>query len=370
MRKFFIAILFVSIFLPQLSLAQEEGSFQYTEIILKAKVVEVISETEENIRGGPKANFQTLAVEIIEGENKGKIVELENDYLNFKEGEKLFLRETTSGEDGSIVYSIYDKYRLPAIYFFAALFLVLIFIFGGIQGVRGLASLIGSMILISFVLIPGILNGYSPILVTIGVSLLIIILGSYITHGFNKTTTSAVIGMVVTVIFTGSLAYFAVNWAGLSGFDSEEAVYLNWNTGGSIDLVGLLFGAIMIGLLGVLYDAAIGQAIAVEELKSAGSHLKRKDILKRALRMGREHIGALVDTLAIAYVGASLPLLLLFYGSEMGTFNQILNREVFSTEIVRILIGSIGLVLAVPITTFVAVLMLVRPESESEIKSG
>ncbi len=131
-------------------------------------------------------------------------------------------------------------------------------------------------------------------------------------------------------------------------------------------MVGLLLGGIMIGLLGVLYDVAIGQAISVEELHRACPNLPKKHIYKRAIRIGREHIGALVNTLAIAYVGASLPLLLLMYTSAGAAANPLadmamsVNREVFAAEIMRTLVGSIGLVLAVPITTLIAVFVLVQ----------
>jgi hypothetical protein len=138
----------------------------------------------------------------------------------------------------------------------------------------------------------------------------------------------------------------------------EEAVFLNLNHKGNIDLVGILIGGIMIGLLGVLYDVAINQAIFVKELHNIAPHVKKEKIFKRAFYMGREHIGALVDTLAIAYVGASLPLLLLF--SNTNNIELTLNREIFAVEIIRILIGSIGLILAVPITTIIATFMLVK----------
>ena len=363
MRKILILLLLYGTFVPVLAHAQvgDGGVIEDTQVVVKAEVVEILSQEKRYVPGtSVKTNFQTLQVKILEGESEGEVVSLENDYLNLKKGEKFYLLETTRVEDGSVVYAVHDKYRLPAVYFFVGLFILSVLLFGGMQGVRGLVSLIGSIVLIVFVLMPAILNGYSPILVTIGVSSLIIIIGSYVTHGFNRTTSAAVLGMLVTVIFTGALAYFAVAWTGLSGFESEEAVYLNWNTNGSIDFVGLLFGGIMIGLLGVLYDVAIGQAVSVEELREAGPHMTRKTILKRALRIGREHTGALVNTLAIAYVGASLPLLLLFYGSNNASLSQIINREVFSAEIVRGVVGSIGLVLAVPITSLLSVLMLVK----------
>ena len=201
------------------------------------------------------------------------------------------------------------------------------------------------------------MKGYSPLWVSFGVSGLIIIIGSYITHGFNRTTTAAVIGMLGTVLFTGILAYVAVEWSSFTGMTSDESLYLNINTQGVLDFTGLLLGGIMIGLLGVLYDSAIGQAVFVEELYRSKKDISEKQYSKKALRVGREHIGALVDTLAIAYVGASLPLFLLLQTTE--NFNLfVLNREMFAAEIVRILVGSIGLILAVPATTLVSVFFL------------
>jgi len=224
-------------------------------------------------------------------------------------------------------------------------------------------ALTGSFAFIVFLLLPGILAGYPPIAVAVGVSSLIVILGSYVTHGFNRTTSTAVIGMVATVFLTGALAYAAVPFTQLSGFTSEEITYLNVNTRGSLDLAGLLIGGMLIGVLGVLYDAAIGQAVTVEELVDAAPELSDGEMYRRALRIGREHIGALVNTLAIAYVGTALPLLLLFYGFGSDSLALNINREIFSTEIVRTLVGSIGLVLTVPVTTAIAVRILHRGRS-------
>lgn len=332
-----------------------------TVTMMKAQVLSIEKEEVKDIPGtDTKTSFQTINVEILDGAEKGKRVTVENDYLNLEKGEVFYLMHTVGQFDGMDYYSVNDPYRLPHVLVLVGIFILAVFIFGGKQGVRGLASLIGSFVLIFFVLLPGILHGYSPLFVTIAVSSLIIVLGSYITHGFNRTTSSAVLGMIATVSFTGLLAYWSVHFTRLSGFGAEEAMYLNLNSRGSIDILGLLLGGVIIGLLGVLYDAAIGQAVSVEELTRIAPHVPRKTIYQRALRIGREHIGALVNTLAIAYVGASLPLLLLFYQTSSASIAQIANTEIFSTEIVRIMIGSIGLVLAVPITTLVSVLMLVK----------
>ena len=341
--------------------AQDSGTVvEDTVAISKAQVVSVNSDVDTTVPGIGTPSFeQMLSVRVLTGSEKGETLPLKNDYIRLKRGQTFYISHVTNALDGTDRYAVYDVDRLPAVLFFVGLFILCVVLFGGFQGVRGIVSLAISLFAILYFLLPGILHGYSPLPLSLGVSSFIIIFGSYITHGFNKTTSSAVLGMIATVIVTGALAVLAVHMTQLTGFSNEEATYLNYSTQGSINFVGLLLGGIMIGLLGVLYDVAIGQAVSVEELHKAGPHLPRAYIYKRAIRIGREHIGALVNTLAIAYVGASLPLLLLFYGSGQ-SIALTANKEIFATEIVRTMIGSIGLVLAVPITTFIAVYLLLR----------
>lgn len=347
------------------SLERSEASVVLDEVVVvKAVVTKIIKESTEKIPGTDVIGIkQDLQVKILQGDQAGKFVSVHNDYVKLELDEVFWLRIETRGIEKVVIYSISDQNRLPGIIIFTVIFLLSVFFFGGIQGIRGLISLIGSIVLILYVLLPSILDGYSPVLMTISVSTLIIVLGSYVTHGFNKTTSSAVIGMFITVLATGFLSHWAIAITKLSGFSSDEEVYLNLSTGGNIDMLGLLFGGIIIGLLGVLYDVAIGQAISVEELKNIAPTASRSLIYKRAVRIGREHIGALVNTLAIAYVGVALPLLLLFYtsnGDGVISLAGTINREIFATEIIRILIGSIGLILAVPFTTFIAVYLLIK----------
>lgn len=364
-KKILFGLLFSLTLLPQLGFAQAT-LIQDVEVFEKVKVIEVTNQATSTIPGtDTPSQTQTLKIEVLGGVDAGEIVTFQNDYTQMSKGEIFYARHQMNHLDNSDYWSVSDPYRLDIIFWLTAIFIILIFIFGGVQGVRGLASLIGSFFLIFYLLIPGIYGGYNAILVSIGVASLIIVVGSYITHGFNRTTTSAVLGMILTVTVTGLGAYYVVYAAHLSGYSSEESTFLNLNTRGAIDMVGLLFGGIMIGLLGVLYDIAIGQAIAIEELLRAGKHLTRMQVYKRGIRIGREHIGALVNTLAIAYVGASLPLFLLIQNSNAGIL-FILNSEIFSTEIVRILIGSIGLVLGVPITTLIASYMLHGTEISGE----
>ena len=172
-------------------------------------------------------------------------------------------------------------------------------------------------------------------------------------------------GTLIAVVLTGIFAFLSIQGAGLTGFSSDETIYLNLSTGGELDFVGLLLAAMIIGALGVLDDIAVTQVAVVRELFAAG--VKEKwDVYKRAMRVGREHVGALVNTLVLAYTGAALPLLLLFSLSQSGPL-AIINREIFATEIIRSLVGSIGLILTVPITTLLAILLL---EKYTDVDAG
>jgi uncharacterized membrane protein len=328
------------------------------ETLAKARVVSVADGGSRPVPGTElSSDIQTITAEVLEGPEKGKTVTFVNDFAQLEEGDVFYLRHLESPTEGTEFYTVADPYRLPVIIGLTIAFLVLLFLFGGIQGVRGLVSLIGSFVLIFYLLLPGIVAGYPPVLVAVGVSSLIIIAGSYVTHGVNRTTTAAVLGMIATVILSGLAAWYVVGAAALTGFTGEESGYLHFQYGGTLDLVGILMSGIIIGLLGVLYDIAIGQAVAVEELMNAGAHLAKRTIYERAIRIGREHIGALVNTLAIAYVGAALPLLLLLEHAT-APLAYIVNGEVIATEIIRILIGASGIILAVPITTLIAVFLV------------
>lgn len=326
--------------------------------ILKAEVLEVLAQTKEEVEGvGLPTTRQTISIKILEGEQNGKVVTIENDYIILEKGDKFFLYYVVDAVDGRESYSVRDIDRRSVVLFFIGLFIIVVLLFSGKQGVRSLLGLLGSFFVILYVLIPSLLAGYPPILTSIVVATIILFLAIYLTHGFNRISTVAFSGTVIAVIFTGILAYIGVTFAHFTGFATEEAFYLNLNTRGTLDFTGLLLGGIMIGVLGVLDDIAITQSAVVRELYNSAPHLSKKEVYKKALSVGKDHVGALVNTLALAYTGASLPLLLLFYSSNsLGV--SIINQEIFATEIIRTIVGSIGLILTVPITTLLAVYFL------------
>jgi uncharacterized membrane protein len=312
----FSALLITGVFLPLPSSAQE--LIQDKVEIVKAKVVEVISQEKKEIPGTDvQSIYQTIKVEILEGDKKGEIITIENDFLVLKKGDRFFLRHSIDGLDGRKMYSVRDIDRRGVILGFVALFIAVVIAFSGKQGFRSILSLAGSFFVILYVLVPSLLKGYPPVPTSIAIAAVILFLAIFLTHGFNRESTVAFTGTVLAVILTGLLAYLGVTLARLSGFASDEAVYLNLNTRGVLDFAGLLLGGIMIGVLGVLDDIAITQAAVVSELYNSASHLSRKEIYKKAIRVGKEHVGALVNTLALAYTGASLPLLLLFELKEL-----------------------------------------------------
>ena len=356
-NKITLGILLVICFFSPLQSSAQELIQDKVEIV-KARVLEVVSQEKKEVPGTDvQSVYQTIKAEILEGDKKGQTITIENDFLVLKKGDKFFLRHSIDGLDGREMYSVRDIDRRGAVLGFIILFMAVVIIFSGKQGLRSILSLAGSFFVILYVLVPSLLKGYPPIPTSIAIAAVILFLAIFLTHGFNRESTVAFTGTVLAVILTGILAYMGVTLAHLSGFASDEAVYLNFNTRGMLDFAGLLLGGIMIGVLGVLDDIAITQAAVVSELYNSASHLSKKEIYNKALRVGKEHVGALVNTLALAYTGASLPLLLLFSASD-SSMASIINQEIFATEIIRTVVGSIGLILTVPITTFLAVYML------------
>lgn len=321
------------------------------------KVIEIVDEEMQKIPGTETTHlFQTITAQVLDGPLEGQVITIPNDYLELKKGDKFYFNYNVY-IDGQANYAVTNIDRTNALIVLTILFVLAVVVFGGWQGVRSLCALVGSFFAIFYILLPGLLNGWNPLVASFVVASGILFAAIFFTHGFNRESVVAYAGTMIAVLVTSILAIVAVKGSNLSGFASEEAVYLNFNTNGSLDFTALLLGAIIIGVLGVLDDIAITQAAVVTELFDSNKSMTRKEAYVRALRVGREHVGALVNTLVLAYSGASLPLLMYFYLSP-ATLDMTVNSELFATEIVRTIVGSIGLVLTVPIVTLLAVIYL------------
>ncbi len=350
-QSFFIIIFFTFAFS-----AQAQVLHQDLQGVWQAEVIEALP-TETFLVPGTdvKSEVQTLTVRLLDGERRGDFVTFENDYILLEEGDKFYLNYLVTFE-GDEYYSVREVDRRNGMFVLFGIFVATVLLFGGFQGLRSLLSLAGSLLVITYILVPQLVAGISPVPLSIIVAGLVLFLAIFFTHGFNIRSGIAYAGTIIAVILTGLFAYFSIYITDLTGFSSDESVYLNLSTGGELDFVGLFLASVIIGALGVLDDIAVTQVAVVRELFGVGN-LTKKEIYQKAMRVGREHVGALVNTLVLAYTGATLPLLLLFSLSESGAL-AIINREIFASEIVRGLVGSTGLVLTVPITTFLAVIIL------------
>lgn len=333
--------------------ASAQEVHQELQETVRAKVLEVVSEFDRDIMGtNTTTTVQTLRIEFLDGEKAGTVATFDNDLVLLERDDIIFVNRLEA-IDGFEYILFKDVERRPQLAVIFGLFLLVVVIFAGWQGIRALMSLGLSLAAIIFLLVPALLAGYSPALASLVISAGILALILFFTHGVRPHVVIAFLGTVTAVAITCLIAWWSVSWLRLTGFSSDAAVFLNFSTGGMLDFSGLLLGSIIIGLLGVLDDVSITQASVVHELRRANAQLSWTELYTRAIRVGRDHVGSLVNTLALAYVGAALPLVLLYSRAESDFFLSI-NQEVIASELIRIIIGSMGLVLAVPLTTVIA----------------
>ncbi len=340
MKRFILIFVFVlcSTFYVSRVSAQSKQSF-YDAIIIDVKKNEVTVKFEEGPLKDKSVQVQTNS------ENQKNI--------EYRKGDSVVMTYEKNNKGASNVF-IADFKRKNQLLVLLLLFLVVVF---GIARFRGLLSLIGMMIsftMITRLIIPNILLGNDPVIVTLLASLFIIPITFFITHGVNKKTTIGIAATFLSLVLTGILATLFVNFAKLTGFAAEEAVYIQNIQGVSLNIKNILLAGIIIGAMGVLDDVTISQTSIVQKLREANKDFSFKELYKHAMDIGHDHIASLVNTLALVYAGASLPLFLLFFNANV-SYSQVVNQEVVATEIVRTLVSSIGIIAAVPITTLIAV---------------
>ncbi|GGT02205.1 hypothetical protein GCM10010156_70190 [Planobispora rosea] len=257
-------------------------------------------------------------------------------------------------------YQISDHDRGSSLLLVGAAFALAVVAFGRWRGVTALIGLAITFVLLLMFVIPAILAGQSPLLVGIVGSAAIMLTVLYLTHGFTVTTSTAIVGTVVSLSLTGVLSYAAIGIVQLNGIIDESSFYLD--TSYRINTQGLLLASIIIGSLGVLDDVTVTQAATVAELAHANPGYGFVQLYRAAARVGRSHIASVINTIILAYAGASLPLLLLISVGEQ-PIGQVVTNPVLTQEIVRSVAGTLGLIAAVPITTALAALTATRDRS-------
>jgi uncharacterized membrane protein len=276
----------------------------------------------------------------------------------YRVGEEVVVTFTAT-TDGSETATVSDRWRLPQLVWLGLVFVVAVVLVGGWRGVRALLALALTIAIILRILIPLLVDGVPPIPVAIVLATVITILAIALTEGFTAASVAAILGTAGALALTALLAAVVTGVAGFTNTLGSDLVFLQLPDGAGLDLRGLLLAAFMIGAIGVLDDVTVTQAAAVEQL-SRQAGLTGRRLYASAFAVGRSHIAATVNTLFLAYAGASLPLLVLFAVGGQPTA-LVLNGEAVSIEIVRTLVGSLGIVAAVPLTTVIAVWMTAHP---------
>lgn len=325
---------------------------------MPARVVEVLEEGVIELDENTTRPYQRLVVRIEGGSMEGQEIVVEDGTTNiigsdrlFEPGDRVFLERAVGPEEDRFYIS--DVMRIGPLLAVCALFIALVVVVGRWKGLRSLGGSVFSLVVIFGFILPQIMAGRNPVGVSIVGSILLLSVSTYLTYGVNFKAHAAVLGMVISLALTGGLAWLFVGWTRLTGMGVEESAFLVMEFGSDIDLRGLVLGGIIIGSLGVLDDVCVGQASAVFELIDANPRMSWLDLFRSSLNIGTDHIAAMVNTLLLAYVGGAMPLMLAFTVYQEPLLRR-LNREPIAEEIVRTLVGSAGLVLAVPITGLVA----------------
>ncbi|MFJ4469831.1 YibE/F family protein [Streptomyces sp. NPDC089424] len=302
-------------------------------------------------------------IRIDTGEDKGRtfteIVQPDQS-RQLEEGEKVVVAYEPSAPE-NLQYSVTDVDRRLPMTLLAGLFALAVVAVGRLRGVMALIALAISFLVLNFFILPAILQGSNPLVVAVVGASAIMLIALYLCHGLSARTSVAVLGTLISLVLIGILGLLFIDWAALTG-NTDDNTGLIHGLYPTIDMSGLLLAGVIIGSLGVLDDVTVTQTSAVWELHEANPTMGWRGLYRAGIRIGRDHIASVVNTLVLAYAGAALPLLLLFSiaQSSVGT---VANSEIVAEEIVRTLVGSIGLVAAVPVTTALAALVVAADRS-------
>jgi uncharacterized membrane protein len=332
-----------------------------------------VERVEETLCPGfTEQRCQRVTVRLESGPGEGRTAQLQLDATAgldpvLDPGDAVRVQETARPPPGAEPvtgpgYTFVDFERRGPMLVLALLFVAVVLLFARLRGGLSLIGLGVSLAIVLVFVVPAILDRKPPFAVAVVGSLAVALITIPLAHGGGPKSRAAILGTAASLLLTAGLAVLFTELTHLTGFSSEEAALLQIS-GANLSLEGLLLAGMVIGALGVLDDVTISQASTVLALRSANPALRFRELFGLALRVGRDHVSATVNTLVLAYVGASLPVLLIFSSAELGV-GEALNLELVAKEVVATLVGSIGLIAAVPITTALAALLALREPTE------
>ncbi|WP_027399684.1 YibE/F family protein [Anaerovorax odorimutans] len=350
-KKFYFIIVFIILF-SNIAFAEESA-----DSFVQAEVIEMVqSHTEET-------NNQIVKLRILEGKYKGQEIYVESLYIEYSEysfdlhkGSKVLLK-LSKNEKGEIEPYIFNISREDDLKILGIIFLAAVVIFGRTRGFLSVTSLgVSGFIIIKF-MIPFIQKGYNPIFIAILSSIAIILISFILIAGFTTKSFVAILGTVGGTVIAGLLAQIFTNICSITGFSGEEVNYLINNLGVEIDYKGLYLSGVLIGSIGVVMDVAMTITSVIFELKKQSHNVSFSKLMNSGLQVGKDVMATMVNTLILAYIGGAMPLFLIIINYNM-PFNQIMSMEIVSMEIIRSLCGSIGLILTIPLTSFIASMLV------------
>jgi len=328
----------------------------------KAEVIDILRLEERFRTDGSIFTQQDLLLRGLEGDFQNQEityagiseVEVANSNL-YEVGDRVFV-DAYLDEFGQGSFYVVEFVRSGPLYILATIFILMVLLIGRFKGFKALISLGLSFVIIIKFILPQILNGRDPFIISLlgGLSILVLII--YITEGIKRKSHLAILSVLLSLLATLTLSVVFTKLTKLTGLAQEEAIFLIGQGGPEINFQGLLLAGFIIGAIGVLDDIVVGQIEAVERIREANPNLPSKKVFYLAYKVGNTHLGAIINTLFLTYAGAALPLLLLFVLNQDSslTFARVLNTEIISTEIVRTLVGSMGVIFSMPIATFLA----------------
>ncbi|MFE6889925.1 YibE/F family protein [Streptomyces sp. NPDC057694] len=305
-----------------------------------------------------RGTCENATIRIATGKDKGRTfteVVQPDSPRQLHEGQKVIVAYAPDAPE-NLQYSVTDVNRKIPMVLLAGIFALAVVLVGRLRGVMALVALAVSFMVLTFFILPAILQGSNPLVVAVVGASAIMLIALYMCHGLSARTSVAVLGTLVSLVLIGLLGSLFIGWAALTG-NTDDNTGLIHGLYPHIDMSGLLLAGVIIGSLGVLDDVTVTQTSAVWELHEANPSMGWRGLYRAGIRIGRDHIASVVNTLVLAYAGAALPLLLLFSIAQ-SSVSDVANSELVAEEIVRTLVGSIGLVASVPVTTALAALVV------------